>query len=641
MNSTHPGPSGLGPVQPTAHALHKQEPLPHHAVRLDQDGWLGEWQRRNAERTIPHVLDKLEAGEAWSNLARVVGMSTAPFTGMFFTDSDIYKLLEALAWAADAGQLDPASARRGEKLVGLLRDVQAEDGYLNSYVQGTPGHRRWSDPQWGHELYTAGHLIQAGVAASRAGVMPELTEIARRVADLIVAAHGGDSPYIDGHPEVETALVELYRETGEPAFLEFARSQLDRRGRGWLGPDRFGPAYFQDHEPVRTALSATGHAVRQLYLLTGAVDIAVETGDEELLAATERLWEDLFDTKTYISGAHGSRHRDEAIGDAYELPPDRAYAETCAAIASFQWNWRLLLATGKARYAQAMETVLYNAIAVSTSLSGTEFFYSNPLQLRAEHDGAHEDAPSQRLPWFGCACCPPNISRMLASAHDYLLTTDESGLTVQHYASSAVETEVAGDVVRLEVRSGYPFDGSVSMRVHGAGEWTLGLRIPDWCEEFSVSVDGKRIEAAAEGSYVAIRRDWTGCTEVGLELAMPVRLVYPHPRVDAVRGCAAVTRGPLVFALEQAGLGDGVVLEDVRLLAVKGVAESPWPQLGPVAIQLQVTVSPPLFPALYRDRPEPATSDIRNVYAIPYHRWANRDPGAMRVWLPLAAETAG
>jgi DUF1680 family protein len=642
VNSSPSGPAAFGPVQPTSSAVQAQKPLPHRAIRLDEDGWLGAWQRRNAEATIPHVLDNLETGEAWSNLARVVGASTASFRGMFFTDSDIYKLLEALAWADDSGRLDPASAKRGDKLVELLREVQDADGYLNSYVQGTPGHERFSDPQWGHELYTAGHLFQAAVAASRAGVMDDLVAVARRFADLLVTTLGEqDSAYLDGHPEVETAMVELYRMTGEASYLTFARQQLERRGQGWLGPDRFGSAYFQDHEPVRTATRATGHAVRQLYLFTGAVDVAVETGDLELLAASERLWEDLFGTKTYISGAHGSRHRDEAIGDAYELPPDRAYAETCAAIASFQWNWRLLLATGKARYAQEMETALYNAIAVSTSLAGTEFFYSNPLQLRAEHDGAHEDAPSQRLPWFSCACCPPNISRLLASVHNYLVTTTEASVTLQHYSSGTIEAEVGGNPARIELRSGYPFDGAVSVLIDGAGEWTLGLRIPSWCEEFSLSVNGERVDAAADDGYVTIRRDWAGRTELHLDLSMPVRLVHPHPRVDAVRGCVAVTRGPLVFALEQAGLDDGVALEDVRLLSASGAVESPWPQLSPTAVQLEVAVARPSSPALYRDNPEPASTEIRQVYAIPYHRWANRDPGAMRVWIPLAVGAAG
>ena len=227
---------------------------------------------------------------------------------------------------------------------------------------------------------------------------------------------------IDGHPEIETALVELYRLTNEAAYLQLATRFVELRGRGLLGPDRFGANYFQDHAPVREATEPTGHAVRQLYLAAGVTDVYLEGGDDTLLAAMEELWENLLATKTYVTGAHGSRHRDEAFGDPYELPPDRAYAETCAAIASFQWNWRMLLATGRGRYADEMERVLYNAVAAGTSLDGDRFFYSNPLQLRAGHDGADEDHPSGRLEWYRCPCCPPNLARLVASLNAYVAT---------------------------------------------------------------------------------------------------------------------------------------------------------------------------------------------------------------------------
>ena len=264
--------------------------------------------------------------------------------------------------------------------------------------------------------------------------------IARRFADLIVARvrTRAAGTAVCGHPEIETALVELYRETGHRlTSTPLANSSL-LRGHGLLGEDRFGAAYFQDHVPVVEASEFTGHAVRQLYLLAGVVDVAVETGDDALLAAAERLWESAFGSKTYITGAHGSRHRDEAIGDPFELPPDRAYAETCAAIGSFQWNWRMLLATGGHRYAEEMERVLYNAIAGATALDGRHFFYSNPLHLRTGHDNGGEEAPSQRLPWYTCACCPPNLARLMASVHCYLATTDDDGLQIHQYTAGAI-----------------------------------------------------------------------------------------------------------------------------------------------------------------------------------------------------------
>jgi DUF1680 family protein len=628
-----------GPVSPLSQDLGVSLPLGIDAVRLDSAGWLGEWQQRNALATIPHVLDRIENGEGWSNLARLVGKSTAPFRGMFFTDSDVYKALEAVAWAANGGRLSDDLLRRAGELVSLVREAQDDDGYLNSYVQGTPGHDRWSDPHWGHELYTAGHLFQAAVAAARMGVLPELMGVALRFADLLVARFGqGSKPYFDGHPEVETALVELYRLTGRAEYLALASRQLELRGRGWLGEDRFGSQYFQDHLPVLQAREAAGHAVRQIYLLTGAVDVAIETSDHDLLDAVERIWDDLFATKTYVSGAHGSRHRDEALGDAYELPPDRAYAETCAAIASFQWNWRLLLATGRARYADAMETALYNAIAVSTSTDGTEFFYSNPLQLRTGHDGNQEDSPTQRLPWFTCACCPPNISRLLASAHSYLLSRTEQGITVHHYAAAVIDAEVAGGAARMAIRTGYPYDGAIDVDVSGGAdaEWELALRIPSWCVSWKLWVDGESFDNGAEDGYARIRRDWSSGAAVRLELEMPIRTIVAHPRVDAVRGCVAIARGPVVYALEQTDLPAGTVLEDVRLVAAIRTRDSDEPRTGPVVIELDLLTERNATGDLYCDHPQVDSSPLFSAMAIPYHRWANRAPGAMRVWLPKA-----
>jgi DUF1680 family protein len=613
--------------------------MPHDAVALATDGWLGEWQQRNAKATLPHVLEHIESGEARANLARLAGSSEQPFHGMPFTDSDVHKTLEALAWAAGVGHVERDLLARGEKLIYLLQKVQTDDGYLNSYVQGTPGIERWSDPQWGHELYTAGHLFQAAVAAGRTGVFGDLPAIAERMATLLVGTHGGaDNPYIDGHPQVETALVELYRLSGEVSYLELARQQLERRGRSWLGAGQFGSAYFQDHTPIRDAIRATGHAVRQLYLLTGAVDVAVECHDHELLAAAERIWQDLFHTKTYVSGAHGSRHRDEAIGDPYELPPDRAYAETCAAIASFQLNWRLLLATGSARYADAMEIALYNAIAVSTSVDGIAFFYSNPLQVRTGHDGSQEDVASQRRPWFSCACCPPNLVRLLASVHDYLATTTPRGVALHQYSAGTVDALVDDLPVRIKIATNYPYDQAVRMTVETAAVFELTLRIPAWCTRYSVAVDGERQPVQTRDGYLTLARDWAAGAEVELILEMPVRVVQPHPHLDAVRGCVAIMRGPVLFALEQADLPTEVVLEDARLITVHPAAPSPIPGLSPVVVPVQLTVTAANpQEELYQDsRADPAASVRLEAMLYPYHRWANRSRGAMRVWIPRA-----
>jgi DUF1680 family protein len=347
---------------------------------------------------------------------------------MVFQDSDIYKTLEAAAW--ELGRAENTEFREFlETTAALLAQAQDEDGYLNSWFQGVKPEQRWQDLRSGHEMYCAGHLIQAAVAAARVAGHTRLLHVARSFADLLVRRFGeGGQAAVCGHPEIETSLVELSRLTGEPAYRQLASRMIEQRGHGLLGDSVFGRNYYQDHLPVREAVEATGHAVRQLYLAAGVTDLYLEEGDASLLRAMETLWRDAFDKKTYLTGGHGSRHRAESFGDAYELPPDRAYAETCAAIASFQWNWRLLLATGQGRYADEMERALYNAIAVAVAHDGRRFFYSNPLQLRPGHDGSTEDAPSERLAWYACACCPPNLARVVASLHDYVATQDADGI---------------------------------------------------------------------------------------------------------------------------------------------------------------------------------------------------------------------
>ena len=400
-------------------------PLDPSGVELHRDGLLGGWQALNRAATIDHCIERLEASGNLDNLRRLREPGSGEFRGLWFADSDIYKVLEAVGWETGRAG-DGGWSGWVDDTVALLREVQDEDGYLNSWIQGVHPEQRWQNLQESHELYCAGHLIQAAVAVARGAGRDDLLDVARRFADLAVRRFGaeGGEPGLDGHPEIETALVELSRLTGDARYLALATAMVERRGRGLLGHHHFGPQYLQDHAPVREATEPVGHAVRQLYLAAGVTDVYLENGDASLLDAMEQLWQRTYAEKTYVTGAHGSRHRDEAFGDPYELPPDRAYGETCAAIASFNWNWRLLLATGDGRYAEAMERALYNAIAVSTALDGRHFSYSNPLHLRDGHDGADEDAPSERLPWFRCACCPPNLARLIGSLHHHVATRD-------------------------------------------------------------------------------------------------------------------------------------------------------------------------------------------------------------------------
>ena len=637
-----------GPVGPTEQARAALRPLTGDAVRLEPAGLLGGWQHRNAEATLPHCIAQLDTSGNLANLRRVTGEVEVDFAGFWFADSDVYKTLEAAAW--ELGRSGGSDALRGflADAAALLEKAQDPDGYLGSYYQVDHRDRQWTELHFSHELYCAGHLIQAAVAAARSApddaAAQQIVAVARRFADLLVQRYGpAGEAAVDGHPEIETALVELYRVTGHRPYLELAGLFVDRRGHGLLDDGRFGARYHQDHQSVRDADEVTGHVVRQLYLLAGATDVAVETDDAQLLQAVERLWDSALDSRTYLTGGQGSRHRDEAFGDPYELPPDRAYAETCAAIGSFQWAWRLLLATGRSQYADEMERVLLNGIAGSTAQDGKAFFYSNPLQLRTGHDGSHEDAPSQRLPWYSCACCPPNLARLMASLHSYVATGDDSGLQLQLYATGTFRA--GGHTVEVDTR--YPWDEQITVTVSdaGPGPWTLALRIPGWCSSARVSLNGEPVEVGEDAGYLRLTRAWQAGDRVRLTLAMPPRLVAAHPRVDAVRGTVALVRGPLVYCLEHADLPStgplaDLVLEDLELDATARIHVAPHDDgIAPVTLQVTVRGRATGPAPLYRQLPTAgaAPAGTATVAAIPYFLWANRAPGPMRVWIPAAA----
>ena len=642
--ATEARPDGRGPVALTSGAHARLRPLDYRAVTLDPGGLLGGWQELNRTATIDHCIARLRSSGNLENFRRVGDPSSGGYNGFWFADSDVYKVLEAVGWetgrAGDAGWSPFV-----DETVALMREVQEDDGYLNSWIQGVHPDRRWQDLQESHELYCAGHLIQGAVALARGAGREDVLDVARRFADLAVERFGneGGDPGLDGHPEIETALVELYRHTGDARYLALASAMVERRGHGRLPDHPFGAQYLQDHAPVREATEPIGHAVRQLYLAAGVTDVYLENGDASLLEAMEHLWHRTFSEKTYVTGAHGSRHRDEAFGDPFELPPDRAYAETCAAIASFMWNWRLLLATGRARYAEEMERALFNAIAVSTSTDGCHFTYTNPLHLRAGHDGTTEDAPDGRLPWFKCACCPPNLARLVASLQHYVATRDGDGLQVHLLAPGRIESETPGGApVALSVTTEYPWSGRVEIALESpASDWTLALRIPSWASGASVAIDGAGAPARVDADgYLRLRRTWGDTTRIVLDLPMPVRVLAPHPRIDAVRGCVALARGPLVYCVEQADHPDDVPVEDLRV-----DPDSPpqpagsTPDLGvPVTLAGPATVQADTPQELYPTaggRP-PGKSRSVTLTAIPYFRWGNRGPNPMRVWIPTA-----
>jgi DUF1680 family protein len=627
-----------GPVRVT-HQVHTAL-RPATSARISNGLW-HERRTVNREVSIPDGWERLQVAGNLYDLHLAAGEASGEYRNdLPFMDSDLYKWLEAVAWLLTDEDL-PQPQRvvleaHVDQAVRLLAKVQEPDGYLNSFFQVTHPGERFGDLAWGHELYTAGHLLQAAVALHRATGRRDLLEIATRFADLIDSSFGTESGQVDGvdgHPEIEMALVELFRATGEERYLDRAQYFIDRRGHGLLGECRsrdltFGRQYWQDHLPVRNAVTAEGHAVRQLYLLGGIVDVYAETGEAALLEAAERLWADLVATKTYLTGGVGAHHTDEAIGDPYELPNERAYCETCAAIASVMLSWRLLLATGKARYADLIERTLYNGFLAGMSRDGDQYTYVNPLQVRDGHLARGGDMDSARTPWFRCACCPPNVMRLLASLQHYVVAGNDTDLVIHQYIPGAFTTHTTGGQVGVTVDTDLPWSGTVSVTVtHSPAEaWTLVLRVPHWADSFALSIGNVQLDDRAQEGWLRVTRRWHQGDIVTLALAMPPRLTKSDSRVDATRGCVAIERGPLVYCLEEVDQG-GSRLDDVMLDVNARIRMSDEPELlGGVALlrtqgHLRHRTSvPPWWPYLPDSEESPVPEPVE-LNAIPYFAW--------------------
>ena len=474
-------------------------------------GFWAERRRFNREVLIPDGERRIREAGTFENL-RAAATGAGEHRALVYQDSDLHKWVEALGWELGNGP-SPELQRMADEVTALLTAAQAPDGYLDTAFQVT-GHERYRNLADEHEIYCMGHLIEAGVAHA------PLLGVARRAADHLVATFT-DRPGVCGHPEAELALVKLFRATGERAYLELARRFVDRRGHGSL-PQRYGSSsYLVDRVPVREQTQVEGHAVRQLYLNCGATDVFTELG--EPLDPLLTQWEDMVDGKTYITGGVGSDRAHEAFAAPFELAPASAYVETCAAIASVFWNWRLLLATGQARFADLLERTLYNGVLAGVAFDRSEYAYANTL----------EGTPDRR-PWFECACCPPNLMRLLASLHTYLASEDERGrLTIHQYAT--------GTVGGVRVHTEYPWEGRIELE----SDRPVRLRVPAWSA--NTRLDGRPVSRG----YIE-----AGPGEHTLDLDMRVRVVEADPRVPATRGCVAFERGPFVLCLEE---GRGLV----------------------------------------------------------------------------------
>jgi DUF1680 family protein len=656
--SARPG-AAHGPVRPGPGAVAALAPAPESEIG---GGFWAQRRRVIGLTCVPQGPDLLESAGNLHNLRLAAGTETGDYRGdLPFLDSDVYKWLEAAGWQAAApGGLSAQLEEHVERIIGLVADAQQVDGYVNSWFQAARDGRRYSDFRWGHELYCAGHLIQAAVARHRATGRRDLLEIAVRFADHLETVFGPGRPIdaVDGHPEVETALVELYRETGRRRYLDLAGYFVDRRGHGLLAkpPGAHGPgaAYFQDHVPVREADAVAGHAVRQLYLMAGVTDVATETGDTGLRAAAERLWAEMTARRTHLTGGLGAHHEYEDFGDPFELPNERAYCETCAAVASVQWSWRMALLTGEAKYSDLVERTLYNAVLPGVSLDGSRWLYVNPLQVRDGYRAPDGDQGARRTGWFRCACCPPNVMRLLAGLPHYFASCSDAGLQIHQYADGRYSGACAAGTAAVRVGTGYPWTGRVSVVVDQSPEdspWTLSLRLPHWSAQHRLTVAGRPADVEPEDGWLRVRRAWSPGDAVELDLDLAPRLTAADRRVDAVRGCVAIERGPLVYCAEEADNPGG--LDGLLLDAGAGLADEYVPGLlGGVAVVRGTEVARPVEPSgdwwPYRRAQAPAgghsdggdgghsADGRRELIAIPYYAWANRRDGAMRIWLPTA-----
>ena len=607
------------------------KPVSLQAVQLEDAFWAPR-MKINQQVSIPAQYHFLEETGRLDNFRRAAGEKDISFQGFFFNDSDVYKWLEAASWALAAGD-DPDLVEKVNTTISLIAEAQQPDGYLNTYFTFERANERWTNLKDLHELYCAGHLIQAAIANRRATGHNDLFEIAVRLADHIGNTFGpGKRPRTPGHPEIEMALVELARESGRREYLELARFLLDNRGKGIIG----GSPYHLDHQPLREMQRLTGHAVRAGYLCAGATDIYIETGEPVLGSALVRLWENMVTRQMYISGGIGSRYEGEAFGEDYELPNARAYTETCAAIANLMWNWRMLQLEGDCRYADVMELALYNGILAGVSLDGMSYFYVNPLA----NNGSHK-----RQTWYACACCPPNIARILASLPGYFYSTSPEGVWFHLYTNGRVELPLTdGQVISIKQNTRYPWDGDITLEIQESGTYSLFLRIPGWIgreNTASVSINGQPFgNKPTPGSYLELKRSWQPGDKINLHLPMPVRLVESHPYALENTGRVAMMRGPLLYCLEGVD-NPGCDLRDISIKRESEFSATYEPDLlgGVVTLRChafdtlpdkvwQRSLYRPFLPGI-----PSLSSSPYNLMAIPYYAWANREPSPMQVWI--------
>ena len=632
-------------------------------VKIDESGFFGRFIDLVREQVIPYQWETLNdrvpdaaPSHCIENFKIAAGEAEGEFYGCVFQDSDLAKWLEAVAYSLMT-KPDSKLEALADDVIALVGRAQQPDGYLNTYYTVKEPGRRWTNLRDNHELYCAGHMMEAAAAYYTATGKRELFDIMTRMAhhiDTVLGPEEGKLHGYPGHEVVELALMAMYNISGDPILLKLAKYFIDARGtepkffdieaekreagagnqrrsRRWRDPGD----YAQWHKPVREQEALEGHSVRALYLATGMADVARETGDETLLSACRTLFDNLAQRRMYVTGGVGSSPSGERFTFDYDLPNETVYAETCASIALCFFTRAMLQAEPDSKYADALETSLYNTCIAGMSLDGHNFFYVNPLEVLPEsshRSPEHRHVLPVRPKWFGCACCPPNLARMITSVGKYIYTIDEDKIYMNLYIGGESELDIASGKVKINVSTKYPLDGEINI-APSAGKYALCLRIPAYCAgDYSITVNGVKYDAPISRGYAVIDREWSEGDKITLNIAVIPHRVYANINVRADAGKVAVRRGPVVYCLESAD-------NETPLAGIKLPRESVFTsEYKPDMLEgVTVITTDGYIPvndndtALYRNTP-PEYKKIKLTF-IPYYAWANRGEGEMTVFV--------
>jgi len=624
-------------------------PVPFNRVEVNDPFWTPRLEV-NRTVTIPYAFLKCEETGRIRNFEKAAGLLSGKHEGIYFNDSDVYKVMEGAAYAL---QVRPDTMLRLylDKVVTIMAAAQWEDGYLYTFfsIPKRQPQKRWTNIRSLHELYCMGHMYEAAVAHWQVTGTKKFLNVAVKSADLVCRVFGpGKRTDPPGHQEIEIALCKLYRATGDAKYLQQAKFFLDQRGRlGNRGPDGRGGLYgwySQDHKPVVEQREALGHAVRAAYMYCGMADVAALTGNRSYIKAIDAIWGDVVGRKLYVTGGIGAAGGHEGFGPPYELPNETAYCETCASIAMVLWSHRMFLLHGDAEYIDILERTLYNAALSGVSMKGDRFFYPNPLASRGKH---------ARSPWFGCACCPSNIARFIPSVPGFAYATRGKDIFVNLFISGKAELKTGDNTITLRTKTRYPWEGKVNISVQPRKEesFTVFVRIPLWArnrpvptdlyrflrenqQQPEICVNGAPVPLQLEKGYAAVQRTWKAGDTLTVNFPLPVRRVVAHPKVAADKGRVALQRGPIVFCLE--GPDNGGEVFDVILPDDADLKVRPRPDLlGGI-----VTITGEGKKWKVGADGRKVVVGSKKITAIPYYAWAHRGRAQMTVWIPRVLEAA-